>query len=381
MTLDEHHTHHVLLIARNEHGVLTDEHANLGLVGNLPEADRLENNGAPFFVAYPGGLHARRSLFRREVEDRHDSVVSKYAFNSAESCHKRLFLPLQMGYVLDAPHRVKCAYDAVVRLFDTHLHLQDPRFGTSAIRSDTLRRARFANVEAALIPAVNPQDWDAFNIHFGEYEKKDLHVHLLFGLGVHPYGVANLDPSEDERLFQDLEDRLSARPAQVRAVGECGLDYTLDTDRERQKAVLISQIQLAAAVQLPLILHCVRAHDDLLDLLARHHAPPSVVHGFSGSAETAARWVRAGHMIGFGPMVTHPRARRVREAARGVPDTHLLIETDAPDQTPYARRPTLNEPAFLTDVVAGLASLRRRSEEDIAHTSWHNAIKLFGPVP
>lgn len=86
-------------------------------------------------------------------------------------------------------------------------------------------------------------------------------------------------------------------------------------------------------------------------------------------------------MIGFGPMVTHPRARRVREAARGVPDTHLLIETDAPDQTPYARRPTLNEPAFLTDVVAGLASLRRRSEEDIAHTSWHNAIKLFGPVP
>ena len=85
-------------------------------------------------------------------------------------------------------------------------------------------------------------------------------------------------------------------------------------------------------------------------------------------------------MIGFGAMVTHPRARRVLGAAREVPDAHLLIETDAPDQTPYSRRPALNEPAFLTDVVAGLASLRRCSEEDIARTSWHNAIKLFGPV-
>lgn len=285
-----------------------------------------------------------------------------------------------MRYVLDAPHRVKCAYDAVVRLFDSHLHLQDPRFGTNVIRSETLRRARFANVRAALVPAVNPQDWDALNMHLVEYEGKDLSVRLHFALGVHPYAVPKLDPSRDQHLFHDLERRLAVRSECVRAVGECGLDYTLDVDRDRQKAVLISQIQLAKTFELPLILHCVRAHDDLLMLLARYGAPPSVVHGFSGSAETATRWVRAGHMIGFGGLVTHPRARRVLAAAREVPDAQLLIETDAPDQTPYVRRPSLNEPAFLADVVAGLATIRSCSVEDIANTSWHNAERIFGPV-
>ena len=380
MPLDEHHTHNVLLIAGDEHCVLPDKHANLRFIGDLTESHGLEDDRTPLVVPHPRGLHTRRSLFRREVEDRHDSVVSKYAFNSAESCHMRLFLPLQMGYVLDTPHRVKCAYDAMVRLFDTHLHLQDPRFGTSAIRSEALRRARFANVEAALIPAVNPQEWDALNMHISECEEKDLGVQLYFGLGVHPFAVPRLDPSADAGLFQDLERRLAGRSAAVRAVGECGLDYTLKVDRERQKVVLISQIQLAATFKLPLILHCVRAHDDLLDLLARHGAPPSVVHGFSGSAETATRWVRAGHMIGFGGLVTHPRARRVLAAAREIPDTHLLIETDAPDQTPFARRPSLNEPAFLPDVVAGLATIRDCAVEDIASTSWHNAERIFGPV-
>ncbi|MGB1699973.1 MAG: TatD family hydrolase, partial [Nannocystaceae bacterium] len=204
-------------------------------------------------------------------------------------------------------------------------------------------------------------------------------IRLFFALGVHPFALENLHPSGDQHLFEQLRSRLSARPANVRGVGECGLDYTLKVDRERQKAVLISQIELASRFELPLILHCVRAHDDLLHLLQEHGAPPSVVHGFSGSTETASRWVRAGHMVGFGPLVTHPRARRVLAAARDVPATHLLIETDAPDQTPFQRRPATNEPAFLPDVVAELAALRACTPEDIARTSWHNAERIFGP--
>jgi hypothetical protein len=83
VALDEHHAHDMLFVSRDEHCVLSHEDTNLRFIRDLSKPHRLENDGTPFVVADPRRLHPRLSLFRREVEDRHDSVVSKYAFNSA----------------------------------------------------------------------------------------------------------------------------------------------------------------------------------------------------------------------------------------------------------------------------------------------------------
>ena len=267
-----------------------------------------------------------------------------------------------------------------MRLFDSHVHLLDARFGSGAIRSEMLRRARFADVEGALVPAVNPHDWDSLNMHFFEYDGKDPACQLRFALGIHPHALASLDPSGDQGRQDRLQARLAAGTRDIVAVGECGLDYSLEVDRARQQAVLISQIKLAASHALPLILHCVRAHDDLLRLLHAHGAPPSVVHGFTGSAETARRWIAAGHLIGIGGAITRPNIRRLRGAVCAIPDDRLLVETDAPDQTPFARRPAHNEPAFLIDVVESIAALRGVDAATIARITWRNADRLFGPL-
>lgn len=264
-----------------------------------------------------------------------------------------------------------------MRLFDSHAHLQDARWATGAIRSEMLHRARSAGVEAVVVPAVTPQDWDALNMHFCASEEKDLIPRVFFALGVHPHALPHLDAGDDQVLLERLDRMFSNDRRDVVAVGECGLDYSLEVPRARQQQILSAQIKLAVRENLPLILHCVRAHDDLLELLAAHDAPPSVLHGFTGSAETAARWTRAGHYLGLGGLVTRPTARRVRAAAASIDGTRLLIETDAPDQTPLARRPALNEPSFLPDVVHSLAELRGQSAEDIASLTWANATRLF----
>lgn len=264
-----------------------------------------------------------------------------------------------------------------MRLFDSHAHLQDAQWATGAIRSEMLHRARSAGVEAVVVPAVTPQDWDSLNMHFCASEEKDLIPRVFFALGVHPHALPGLDSAGDQELLARLDRLFSNDRRDVVAVGECGLDYGIAVPRERQQRIVTAQIQLAVRANLPLILHCVRAHDDLLALLEAHDAPPSVLHGFTGSAETAARWTRAGHYLGLGGMITRPQARRIRAAAASIDARRLLIETDAPDQTPLARRPARNEPSFLPDIVQSLAELRGQSAAHIAALTWANAARLF----
>lgn len=164
------------------------------------------------------------------------------------------------------------------------------------------------------------------------------------------------------------------------AIGECGLDFSRAKSpelRAQQVAAFRGHAQLARETGLPLSIHCVKAHGTLLELLRERPLPPSAMHAFSGSAELAEQLTKLGHYISFAANVCIPNARRVLAAARAVPDARLLIETDSPDQTPPARRPAPNEPAFIVDVAARLAELRAASVEEIAARTMANARRLF----
>ncbi|MCA9638754.1 MAG: TatD family hydrolase, partial [Myxococcales bacterium] len=169
--------------------------------------------------------------------------------------------------------------------------------------------------------------------------------------------------------------------------GECGLDFGRDLPppgpareaaRARQLAVLDAHLEVARRTGLPLLLHCVRAHAALLERLLAAPTPPSILHSFSGSPEVADALCRAGHYISLAGARTIPGARRPRAAAAAVPEARLLVETDSPDQTPFARRPERNEPAFLVDVVAALAEVRGCPVEAIAEVTTTNACRVLG---
>ena len=261
-------------------------------------------------------------------------------------------------------------------VFDTHCHLDRPEFDPD--REEVLARARAAGVTELVVPAIGPDGWDGL----AALARATPGVH--FGLGVHPQLLPELDPREDDRVLAELDAALGRGGAV--AVGECGLDAaTADptagpfaAPMERQLAILRGHLALARKHRLPVLLHCLRAHPALLALLEGESLPAGgVMHSYSGGADLVRPYAAAGLWFSFAGPVTYARARRPLEAARAVPRDRLLLETDAPDQTPRPHRGR-NEPAFLRETAAALASGLGMSVAELDVLTTTNAARLFG---
>nr|AYC79487.1 putative deoxyribonuclease YcfH [uncultured bacterium] len=257
-------------------------------------------------------------------------------------------------------------------MFDSHCHIHEPRFqGAEA----AIARARAAGVRGFLLAGVGPELWPV------EERLAAAHPDVVVSLGIHPQLVAELDDEECDGAVRRLAERLaSARPPVV-AVGEIGLDAhdgrkgTLD----RQERIFRAQLALARDGDLPVSLHVLRAHGRALAILRRDGVPRAggVVHSYSGGAELVRDYLAIGLDLSFAGPVANPAAHRIRAAALAVPRERLLVETDAPDQTPLGRQPAPNEPAFLVAIVEALARLRGEGEEQIAEATDANARRLF----
>lgn len=257
-------------------------------------------------------------------------------------------------------------------LFDVHCHLTDPRVRGRA--DELLERARRAGVRDVMLAGVDQDDWQA-QIAFAARHPQ---VRTCFGL--HPQVVPELDDASIRSQLDALAVAVagSDRPA---AIGELGLDRAVAPadSVERQTRVFREQLALARDVNLPVVLHILRAQDAALRVLERDGLPAAggIVHSYSGSAELVPRYVKLGLHLSFAGAVTYPNARRVKEAAAAVPDEWLLAETDAPDQTPQPHRPAENEPAFLRSVIAALAEARGTTTQQIAALCTRNARALL----
>ena len=256
-------------------------------------------------------------------------------------------------------------------MFDAHCHLD--RAPEPA--KDLIERAHDQGVSKMLIAGVDPEGWSAQN--------KLATDSVLMAWGLHPWAVA-AQPDQVNACLLALENMLARPPVPVVALGETGLDYSRRIDplsRTHQSIAFRAQIRLATQFQLPLVLHIVAAHADALEILRSEALPltPGMVHAFSGSAEIAAQYVDLGFHISFCGTVVDPNRRKLRAAAASIAADRLLVETDSPDQTPITRRPAPNEPAFLIDVIAAIAEIRREAEAEVAKTTTDNANRLFCP--
>lgn len=261
-------------------------------------------------------------------------------------------------------------------MIDTHCHLDRPEF--DADRAEVLQRARAAGVAEVLVPAIGPDGWDRLAAWAAATPG------VRFGLGIHPQLLPELDPAGDAGRLAALDAAL-ARGGAI-AVGECGLDGPAaqpgagpwPAPMERQLAVLRGQLDLARMHRLPAMLHCLRAHEPLLALLAAEPvARGGVLHSYSGGADQAAAYAARGCWFSFAGPLTYPRARRPQEAARAVPRDRLLLETDAPDQTPRPHRGR-NEPAYLPGIAAALAEALGLPLAELEALTDRNARALFG---
>jgi len=268
-----------------------------------------------------------------------------------------------------------------MRLFDTHAHLDLPRFGGAEEQRSAALRAQDAEIAAILIPGMEPRSWSRTARAANTLGAKTPNVRFHTAFGVHPHALSDLHQNDDQDLESRLLDALGAAPPSLVAIGECGLDFRRlpgVAARERQVAVFEGHLRVARRTGLPLLLHCVRAHGVMVERLLAKPTPPALLHAFSGSAEIAVELCRAGHYISFAGSLTLPGARRPLRCAKAVPSSQLLVETDSPDQTPFGRRPARNEPAFLIDVASALASARGASVREIAALTTANACRALG---
>ena len=254
-------------------------------------------------------------------------------------------------------------------MFDTHCHLQELDDADAAIA-----RARDAGVARMLLAGVGPEHWDRDDALAARHDA------LVVSYGVHPQLVGKVgEPSFDD-LMQRLATRLAGRDARVVAVGEIGLDG-LDANRDclpLQERYFREQLRLARKHDLPVALHVLRQHPQALKILAEERVVHGVLHSCSASPELVREYVSLGLYVSFSGSITwHNGANKAARAAAEVPRDRLVVETDAPDQTPEPHRPGRNEPAFLVAIVSAIAHLWGVDFAEAARITDGNARRLF----
>lgn len=196
------------------------------------------------------------------------------------------------------------------------------------------------------------------------------------------YGAAGVHPSETAELDEDklcwLEQQ--CRREKIVAVGEIGLDYHWpEPDRALQKYWFEKQLELAARVNLPLIIHSREAAKDTLDIMKAHHTQDSrgVIHCFSYTKEIAQEYIAMGYYIGIGGVITFSNAKKLKEAAAAIPIEKILLETDCPYLAPVPNRGKRNTSLNLPYVAQEIAQIKGISREEVVSITCENAQRLF----
>lgn len=196
------------------------------------------------------------------------------------------------------------------------------------------------------------------------------------------YGAAGVHPSETAELDEDklcwLEQQ--CRREKIVAVGEIGLDYHWpEPDRALQKYWFEKQLELAARVNLPLIIHSREAAKDTLDIMKAHHTQDSrgVIHCFSYTKEIAQEYIAMGYYIGIGGVITFSNAKKLKETAAAIPIEKILLETDCPYLAPVPNRGKRNSSLNLPYVAQEIAQIKGISREEVVSITCENAQRLF----
>lgn len=215
-------------------------------------------------------------------------------------------------------------------LIDTHCHYDDERFDPD--RDALWQEAREIGVVDALICSVHPD-------RFERTQSIARRLGCRYGLGIHPYFLdAESALSKQMGRLESAIDNALTDPLFV-AIGEIGLDGTLvDTPLVAQLPWFEAQLGLACQYGLPVSLHAHRAIDPVIAALRRQRPIAGIVHAFNGSLEQARQLIDLGFKLGFGGVLTNPGAKRIRRVFKALPETAIVLETDAPDMPGLKRK-------------------------------------------
>ena len=252
---------------------------------------------------------------------------------------------------------------------DTHCHLDDRKFSRDI--DDVIKRAEKAGFEYVITIGTGIESSRKAIAFANQYDI------VKAVIGIDRYHADKVNDSSLAEL------KTLTANENVVAIGEIGLDYFhMEHPKEVQQKAFRDQLELAASLNLPVIVHTRDAHQDTLHTLRnftenKEGAYHGIIHCFSGDASVMQEYVNLGFMISIAGHVTFKKADTLREAAKAVPDTHLLLETDAPYLTPIPHRGKRNEPVLMLETAKYLAGLRGTTLDEIANVTTNNAKNIF----
>lgn len=251
-------------------------------------------------------------------------------------------------------------------LFDSHCHLDDPKFDGD--RAAAIDRMTAAGVTRCVCVGSDlPSSRRCIDL-------AREHDAVYAAAGIHPHEAKDA-PADYLAQLQAL----LSQPKVV-ALGEIGLDYYYDFSlREAQRRVFLEQLDLACQLDVPVIFHIRDAHGEMADLLRNRKGrlPSGVIHCCSCGADLVREYVKMGFYISFAGPVTFKNAARVWDAALAVPPERLLIETDSPYLSPEPVRGRRNEPANVRHILMKQAALRGMPPEELAEITTQNALRFY----
>ncbi len=254
-----------------------------------------------------------------------------------------------------------------MKFVDTHAHLPMLKHGTT---SEILERSRQAGVEQLVTVATEEENWESSRA----IASTDPHVFYTLGLHPHSSTAWNTCAPKLEALFKE------GIPKKCVGIGETGLDFHYNfADRETQLASLEAQLAFAKRFDLPVVLHCREAFADLFASIKKIGlcSRGGVMHCFTGAEPDAKAAIALGLKISFSGILTFRNADPLRAAAKALPLSELLLETDCPYLTPMPHRGKPNEPSFLPLTAVVLADTLGVALETVAEATTENALSLF----
>ena len=262
----------------------------------------------------------------------------------------------------------------IANYIDTHCHLDGEEF--AADRDAVVQRAREAGCTAVFLPAI-----DVASCHTVLDVCRQYPDYCRPMLGLHPEEVKADWKEVLGHIKYSLTSHLSPLTSPVIAIGEIGLDYYWSREFEREQLEAFEeQVRWAIELQLPLMIHCRKAQNEMVAIIKRyaHDLPGGVFHCFTGNVQEAQQLLEFDRFVlGIGGVLTFKKSHLPETLADVVPLNRIVLETDAPYMAPVPLRGQRNEPAFIRHVITRLAEAYGVTEEEICRQTNANVARVF----
>ena len=249
---------------------------------------------------------------------------------------------------------------------DTHTHLYSEAFDMD--RDEMISRALEAGVSRFFVPAIDSTYTEAMYALECKYPE---HVFLM--MGVHPTHIKEDYKKELNHVKTALKQRKFA------AIGEIGIDLYWDKSTlKQQQDAFRTQIQWAKHYQLPIVIHCRDAFDEVFEVLEEEKSEDlfGIFHCFTGTMEQAHKAISYNMKLGIGGVVTFKNGK-IDQFLEQIDLAHIVLETDAPYLAPVPYRGKRNESAYILEVLEKLSLIYGKSMEEIAQITTNNSKNIF----